>query len=71
GYDHWMEEILTRHSGPLYVIYRSGDRAATVDSLQSFGLELQPDICPWFKPRIENNLDDVLRFCQVYRIVPG
>jgi hypothetical protein len=71
GYDHWMEEILTRHSGPLYVIYRSGDRVATSDSLQSFGLELQPGICLWFKPRIENNLDDVLRFCQVYRTGRG
>lgn len=68
GYDEWMADILDKHAGPVFVLYRSSDRDATVSALASYGLELQAGLCPWFKPRIENNLDDVLRFCKVYRI---
>ena len=65
GYDRLMENIISRHTGRLYILYRSYENIGAISALDAYGLDLESDSCQAFKPHIESNVIDPLYFCGV------
>jgi hypothetical protein len=65
GYDRLMENIISKHAGPMYILYRSYENLVAISALDAYGLELINDSCQTFKPHIESNVIDPLYFCAV------
>ncbi len=65
GYDRLMENIISRHTGPMYILYRSYENLVAISALDAYGLDLKSDSCRTFKPHIESNVIDPLYFCAV------
>lgn len=65
GYDRLMENIISRHTGPMYILYRSYENLVAISALDAYGLDLKSDSCRTFKPHIESNLKYPLFFCAV------
>ena len=65
GYDRLMENIISRHTGRLYVLYRSYEKSGAISALDAYGLDLESDSCQAFKPHIESNVLYPLHFCAI------
>ena len=65
GYDRLMENIVSKHTGPIYILYRSYENLGAIFALNAYGLDLKSDSCQSFKPHIESNLIYPLYFCAV------
>jgi hypothetical protein len=65
GYDRLMENIVSRHTGPIYILYRSYENLGAIFALNAYGLDLKSDSCRTFKPHIESKLVYPLYFCAV------
>ncbi|MEI6260019.1 MAG: hypothetical protein WCR46_08945 [Deltaproteobacteria bacterium] len=65
GYDRLMEDIISIHTGSLYVLYRSYENIGAISALDAYGLDLESDSCHVFKPHIDSNAIDPLHFCAV------
>ena len=65
GYDRLMANIISRHTGPMYILYRSYENLVAISALDAYGLDLKSDSCRTFKPHIESNVIDPLYFCAV------
>jgi len=65
GYDRLMESIISRHTGPMYVLYRSYENLGAISALNAYGLDLESNSCQAFKPHIESNVLYPLYFCGV------
>jgi len=65
GYDRLMESIISRHTGPMYVLYRSYENLGAISALDAYGLDLESNSCQAFKPHIESNVLYPLYFCGV------
>jgi hypothetical protein len=65
GYDRLMENIISRHTGPMYVLFRAYEKIGATSALDAYGLDMNSDSCQAFKPHIESNVKDPLYFCAV------
>jgi hypothetical protein len=65
GYDRLMADIISRHTGQLYILYRSYENIGAISALNAYGLDLKSDSCQTFKPHIESNVSYPLHFCTV------
>ena len=65
GYDRLMADIISRHTGPMFVLYRSYENIGAISALDAYGLDMDRDSCQTFKPHIESNVKDPLYFCAV------
>ncbi len=65
GYDRRMATIISGHTGPMYVLYRSYENVGVIASLDAYGLNLERDSCRAIKPHIESNVAYPLYFCAV------
>ena len=65
GYDRLMEDIISIHTGRIYVLYRSYENIGAISALDAYGLDLESDSCQVFKPHIDSNTIDPLHFCAV------
>lgn len=67
GYDRLMADIISRHTGPMFVLYRSYENIGAISALDAYGLDMESDSCQTFKPHIESNVIDPLYFCAVFK----
>jgi hypothetical protein len=65
GYDRLMADVISRHTGPMNILFRSYEKPGAVSALDAYGLDLETDSCRTLKPRIESNEDYPLNFCAV------
>jgi hypothetical protein len=65
GYDRLMGNIISRHTGPMYVLFRSYEKSGAISALDAYGLNLESDSCQAFKPHIESNVAYPLHFCAI------
>ena len=67
GFDLQMQDLIARQSGPLYVLYRSCEKEASVAALNSYGLAIDTVTCRELRPHIEEHLEFPLYFCTLKR----
>jgi hypothetical protein len=67
GYDLRMREVVSKHRGPIYVMYRIYEEGASLEALGSYGLAIDAGSCQEMKPHIEDHLQFPLHFCSVTR----
>lgn len=67
GYDILMENLVAKHDGPLYVLYRAYERRASIRALNAYGLAIDTKSCKDLKPHIEEHLNAPLVFCDLTR----
>ncbi len=66
--DRLMREIVARHEGPLFILFRVYEEWHAMTALTSYGLETDPAACTRFVPRIEPQPEHRFHFCEVRRI---
>ncbi len=67
GFDLLMKDIISAHTGQIYVLFRSYENIGTTLALDAYDLVLETESCKQFKPRIDANIKYPLYFCPVYR----
>ncbi len=65
GIDRRMQQLITDHQGPLYVLYRSNEDKESRAALQHFNLRINEKACQQMNPHIENRITDPFYFCAV------
>ena len=65
GYDRLMEKIISKHTGPIFILFRSYEKPGAIAALDAYGLDMKSDSCRAIKPHIESNVIDPLYFCAV------
>jgi hypothetical protein len=65
--DRLMREVIARHEGPLFVLFRVYEEWHAMTALASYGLETDPAACTRFVPRIEPQPEHLFHFCEVRR----
>ncbi len=65
GFDRRMQQLITGHQGPLYIMYRSNEEKGSRAALQHFNLQIKQDECQQVNPHIENRITDPFYFCAV------
>ena len=63
GYDRLMADIISRHTGPLYILFRSYEKPGAILALDAYGIDMEDNSCSSFKPHIESNEQYPLTFC--------
>ena len=63
--DRRMQQLITDHQGPLYVLYRSNEDKESRAALQHFNLRINEKACQQMNPHIENRITDPFYFCAV------
>ncbi len=67
GYDILMENLVAKQHGPLYVLYRSYEKGASLMALNAYGLAIDTTTCKDLRPHIEEHLKSPLVFCALTR----
>lgn len=65
GYDRMMADVISKHTGPMKILFRSYEKIGAVSALDAYGLDMENDSCRILKPHIESNEDYPLSFCAV------
>jgi hypothetical protein len=68
GYDLLIGNLIAKQQGPLYVLYRSYEKGASVKALDTFRLAIDPGSCRELRPHIEEHLKAPLDFCALTRM---
>ncbi len=68
--DRRMREIIDRHEGALFILYRVYEEWHALTALASYELEADPTACTRFVPRIEPQPEHLFHFCEIRRIQP-
>ena len=71
GFDLRMRGIVAGHTGPLYVLYRSYEKASTILALQAYGLKQQKGSRRVLQPHIESEMPFPLYLYSVSRNDPA
>jgi hypothetical protein len=58
-----MADIISRHTGPLYILFRSYEKPGAILALDAYGIDMEDNSCRSFKPHIESNEQYPLTFC--------
>lgn len=67
GFDLLMKDIISAHTGQIYVLFRSYEDIGTALALNAYDLMLETESCAQFKPHIDFNIKEPLYFCPVFR----
>ena len=67
GFDLRMRDLVSRQHGPLYVLYRSYEKDASMEALSGYGLAMDQESCKELHPHIEDHLKFPLNFCALTR----
>ena len=65
GIDRRMQQLITDHQGPLYVLYRSNEDKQSRAALHHFNLQIKKEECQQMNPHIEDRTTDPFYFCAV------
>jgi hypothetical protein len=66
--DRLMREIIARHDGKLFILYRAYEEWHAMTALSSYHLEADRDACTPFVPRIEPQPEHPFYLCSVRKI---
>lgn len=70
GFDLRMQELISKHRGPLYVLYRSSQDKGSNTALEHFDLQIKQEECQPLKTHVEEQIKDPLYFCAVTPSTP-
>jgi hypothetical protein len=65
GIDRRMQQLITDHQGPLYILYRSNEDKKSRAALHHFNLQINQKACQQMNPHIEKRTTDPFYFCAV------
>jgi hypothetical protein len=60
-----MRDIIARHDGPLFILYRVYEECQATTALEHYGLALVSSRCVTFVPRMEPQQEHPFHFCKV------
>ena len=65
-YDRLMQDLVKRHRGPLFILFRKNEETETArDALKAYGLNMQDRDCRDLRTELERNFANPLAFCPV------
>jgi hypothetical protein len=67
GYDRLMADIISKHDGPIYILFRTCEKIGAISALDAYGIDMESHSCRTFKPHIESNVEGPLNFCAVFK----
>jgi len=65
GFDRRMQELISGHQGPLYIMYRFNKNQGSRLTLQHFNLRIKDEFCQKMSPHIESRDEEPFYFCPV------
>jgi hypothetical protein len=65
GFDRRMQELISGHQGPLYIMYRFNENQGSSLTLQHFNLRIKDEACQKVTPHIESSDEEPFYFCPV------
>lgn len=69
GTDRLMLRLVAEHQGQLYILYQHNEEPTADSALQAYGLQRQASACQTMHPRIQEQIHDLLYFCQVNKVM--
>ncbi len=69
GTDRLMQRLVAEHQGPLYILYQHNEESTADAALQAYGLQRQVNACQTMHPHILEQINDLLYFCQVKKVM--
>jgi hypothetical protein len=69
--DRIMQELVARHNGPMFILFRSYEEWHAVKAVDHYGLEIDRSDCRALAPGVEPQPEHPFYFCRLLKRTPG